>query len=230
VVASLIGMVYDRNVRANTPLGKSNEAMRHDQRRQLGLVGFLLAACIVAAVPAAPFAFALEFACPKPGTVIAYASGNTITYHGADSKDSTICIREFNGRTGRFLFNYYVEREWYSGLDQAKLALQSFFSGQKNEVIYERAEVVRGQESAGVQRWTDKWQRIGQDTVVVGGRSIVTDRVRITTEGTNSNNTYLGIWDLWYDPISHASLRGRISVQRGYSHDRGYDATALTLP
>jgi hypothetical protein len=177
-------------------------------------------------------ALAGGFECPKAGTVVTYGQSK-VTYRGADPTDPYICASEVNGKTSSLLFSWYApdaeDQERISGLNRAKAALTAFFIGQKNKVSFELAQVVPHFEQFGMQNWKDTWQRIGFQTVSVGGQQIMTEQIRVTEEGM-SGNTTLFWWDVWYDPVSHVFLRGRITVGRGYNHGRGYDATYLHVP
>lgn len=203
--------------------------------RRGALLG-ILAAC--AMTYPASLVSAAGFECPKDGTVVAYDTAGQATkamYHGTDPTDPLICIREGGqGRRGSFLFNYYFinskDAASVSELDQARKALPAFFAGTADQVSFERAAVVRHEESRGTQRWKDTWQRLGRDVVPVAGRSIPTEHLRVTTEGV-SGNTYLGTWDFWYDTADHVMLRSRYSAERGVCAGcRGSDAVSLTVP
>jgi hypothetical protein len=211
--------------------------MRHSVRQAVS--GLTLISCSLAALPAGAQDTA---GCPKDGTVIS-AKNTTGLYNstarGSDPKDASVCIGVSegpgsgvnNGREVRRIYGYYDLTTYnMSSTDQerARAALESLLTGARNEVEFELTEYLVGTRYA----WTsnEHWKRTGQASLSVGGRSINAVSFQLETKYVSGSSQYHGVWDLWYDPVSHIWLKGHVTMLGGTSRIQDNEVLSISSP
>lgn len=174
--------------------------------------------------PAPPGSVA--FRCPVAGTVVHLNTGGRLEYRGADPSDPTVCLAtNASGQQQRRLYNFFSlpltdERSVRQGLQSLwPMAV----GGTANYVFIGRTD--RGETF----QYTESWRVLRAEPLTIGGVVRNTLVVQRTQEG-RMDNRFLGTDTHWWDTATGAWVKGEVSVTRGNTSSRPYQATSITRP
>ncbi|MBX9593187.1 MAG: hypothetical protein K2X46_02395 [Roseomonas sp.] len=173
-----------------------------------------------------PGAEAVAFRCPEAGTRVIFGVGGTLLYHGADPADPTICLRAgSDGVRQRMLYNFYQlpltdERSVRQGLQRlwplaVNKSVDYIFIGQTD--------------SMSTHQYAENFRVLRAEVLMIDGSPRNTLVLRHTQEG-RLDNRFLGSSTYWWDTATGAWLKREVSVTRGQSSSRPYEAIGITVP
>jgi hypothetical protein len=155
----------------------------------------------------------IAFACPAPGTHTATttASNTTnLTWDGADSSDPAVCLATNTaGRTQRFLYGYFTLP--FSAETEARQAFSGAFAGSPTETCFNvTTTTIASVAGNNVNTYRRCLRQLGSSTEP-GSKLVVFEM----TDRGMANNTFRGLWTLYYDPAQHLFVRADLDVESG---------------
>jgi hypothetical protein len=191
--------------------------------------GWFLAAAAVAPAQAQNN----DFHCPKSGTTVKTAIAEngveyTQVYRGADQNDPEICrltistTVPYTPRARRRLFNFF-DVPTMADMTEVRPALRSLLSGQTNRMTFRFTAY--DSDRRGPWPWQETWQRLGHETIPVGGRNIDAVTFERESENVYTHSSHAKI-KLWFDPATGIFLKDETTILQGqWGHD--YQVTSI---
>lgn len=168
----------------------------------------------------------IAFKCPRAETVTEITTPNglqAVTNLGTDPTDPALCRWRRGTSPGASLYGIYgPDTSELRGAD-IRRGMDALFAGAA-EVSF-RFQSRMGRANVAVE---DTWQRVGVETLAIGGREVVAHVFLRTSVGRERD--FRGVWRRWYDPDSQEWVKRQLVEANQPTASDDYVASRLPLP